>query len=94
MSDIAGENPTQSRSMVAYVFVNTLKWALIAGIVLVFGKFQFRVNPVNRDLLGFAVFAVALSIVVGFVAALIQWHRIERQELVTANRKLAIGNRK
>jgi len=73
--------------MAAYMFVNTLKWTVGLGLLLTIASFQFRMSRLNLDLLGFAVFALVVSGVVGFLASLIQWKKIEDRQAVSTVRR-------
>ena len=82
-----GRNISQARGRAAYMFANTLKWTVGLALLLIIARFQFRMSRLNLDLLGFAVFALVVSGVVGFLASLIQWQKIEDRQAVSTVRR-------
>ncbi|HXM34883.1 MAG TPA: hypothetical protein VN920_06840 [Pyrinomonadaceae bacterium] len=79
MSDKAGENQMQGRARGAFLLVNTMKLAVIFGLLPLTARLVFGLNRLNFSILGFTFFVLILSSIAGFGASLIEWNRIEKR---------------
>jgi hypothetical protein len=72
------------RKRSAYLLVNTIKWGLYLELPVLIGRFawsnKFNFATLSADFIGFFLYTLFFSLVVGYIASLNAWAKIEKEE--------------